>query len=133
MASHTQTELQLAAEAIGDAARALGIEPRETAPAPPERVAAYDAYEDELVAAGPAYDHLLDAPFDLERDGELPDGPVSPEQRERWLAAARPRGGEDDGEGPREQHPPEPTDATQAPFDGEAAVPRGPYDHARAA
>ncbi|HEX5224893.1 MAG TPA: 8-amino-7-oxononanoate synthase [Solirubrobacteraceae bacterium] len=131
MASHTHSELQLAAEALGEAARGLGIEPERLAPAPPERVLAYDTHEEELAPAGLAADGLLEAPFDVERDGELPDGPVSPDQRERWLAAARPR----ETDGPREQRPPQPDADTQPPFDGDPA-PDGapaPYDHARAA
>jgi len=131
MASHTHSELQLAAAALGEAARALGIDPAQLEPAPPERVPSYDPYEDEQVPAGVTPDGLFDAPFDLERDGELPDGPVSPAQRERWLAAARPR----EADGRREQRPPEPAIDGGEPSDADAAPrpARAPYDHARAA
>src|SRR5262249_55582918 len=97
----------------------------------PERIPTYDPYEDEQVPVGPAPDGLFDAPFDVERDGELPDGPVTPEQRERWLAAARPR----ETDGPREQRPPEPAPDRQDPSEGAGApaAARAPYDHARAA
>jgi glycine C-acetyltransferase/8-amino-7-oxononanoate synthase len=131
MASHTHSELQLAAAALGESARAIGIDPAQLEPAPPERVPSYDPYEDEQVHVGVAPDGLFDAPFDVERDGDLPDGPVSPEQRERWLAAARPR----EADGQREQRPPEPALDGGEPFDGDAAPAptRAPYDHARAA
>jgi glycine C-acetyltransferase/8-amino-7-oxononanoate synthase len=103
MASHTPTELELAAGIFGQVARRLGIEPEDTIPAPPERVqvsapmAEAPAYEPaasrprlELFdgaladgsgseassadAGGPA-----PAPFDIERDGASP--PVAARER----------------------------------------------------
>ncbi|HMD58037.1 MAG TPA: 8-amino-7-oxononanoate synthase [Solirubrobacteraceae bacterium] len=131
MASHTQSELELAAGALGDAARALGLAPEAMQAPAPERVAAPELAEELDPAYGversgiaePLRDALFDvagplgdAPFDVERDGELPEvaGADSPE---RWLAAASHEPpqtrAEQDPQRPKE--PPRPN----APFDFE--------------
>ena len=79
MASHTASELQMAAGVFGKAARDLGLEPGAMAPALPERLLAADEdalVEAELVAFESARPHsyaeapMSGAPFDLERDGD---------------------------------------------------------------
>ncbi|HUB75215.1 MAG TPA: 8-amino-7-oxononanoate synthase [Solirubrobacteraceae bacterium] len=88
MASHTATELELAAAAIGEAARATGLAPQSLLPAPSERreplapaaVLELDAHELgeqdggglAHISAGPA------APFDLEREEAALAPPHSP-------------------------------------------------------
>lgn len=72
MASHTHSELELAAGIFAQAARAAGIEPSSLQTAAEERV--------ELPVHGTrasAYgaDYLPSAPFDLERDAEIPAEP----------------------------------------------------------
>jgi len=80
MASHTASELEMAAGVLGDAARELGLDPASLKPALPERVAAAQEIErleleyTELVAY--AHDPSatgegpVSAPFDLEQDTE---------------------------------------------------------------
>jgi 8-amino-7-oxononanoate synthase len=75
MASHTASELEMAAEVFGDAARAIGIDPASLQPAPPERQQASEERElayTELTAVGTVHvdagEELALAPFDLERD-----------------------------------------------------------------
>jgi glycine C-acetyltransferase/8-amino-7-oxononanoate synthase len=90
MASHTPTELEMAAGIFGQAARRLGIEPEELPAAPPERLPVAGALPDPYWPAGaepPARPELFDGErepvsvFDLEREpaGEvaaaLPDVP----------------------------------------------------------
>jgi 8-amino-7-oxononanoate synthase len=77
MASHTASELEMAARVFGEAARAIGLEPASLTPALPERQTAIAerelAYvELTAVAHERAYadDLSTSAPFDLERDGE---------------------------------------------------------------
>jgi 8-amino-7-oxononanoate synthase len=76
MASHTAAELERAAGALGDAARAVGLAPESLTPALPERQTVAQELE-------PAY-ALADAraaPFDLERDsGERPATPFDLER-----------------------------------------------------
>ena len=77
MASHTASELQIAARVFGDAARRLGLEPESMTPPLPEREAALaelDAADAELAAVVREHsdtdEETLSAPFDLERDDE---------------------------------------------------------------
>jgi 8-amino-7-oxononanoate synthase len=79
MASHTASELQMAAAVFGKAARDLGLDPESMAPALPERLLAADEdalQEAELVAfeGARSYSHagasMSGAPFDLERDSD---------------------------------------------------------------
>jgi len=74
MASHTHSELELAATVFANAARELGLEPEAMAPALPERVAA-----PEPVVADMDFgvDYWPEAPFDVEREGELPEVTVA--------------------------------------------------------
>jgi glycine C-acetyltransferase/8-amino-7-oxononanoate synthase len=89
MASHTATELELAAGIFGQVARRVGIEPEDTVPAPPERVpvttpvAEVPRYEPEAQrprlelfdgeltdeASSTAAARAAAPPFDIERDG----------------------------------------------------------------
>ncbi|MGO9320852.1 MAG: 8-amino-7-oxononanoate synthase [Solirubrobacteraceae bacterium] len=74
MASHTASELEMAASVFGDAARAIGIEPASLEPALPERQEAADERElayTELTAIASVRvdaDESAAAPFDLERE-----------------------------------------------------------------
>ena len=79
IASHTASELQMAAGVFGKAARDLGLDPGSMAPALPERLLAADEEaleEAELIALDSArsytYAHepMSAAPFDVERDGD---------------------------------------------------------------
>jgi glycine C-acetyltransferase/8-amino-7-oxononanoate synthase len=77
MASHTASELEMAARVFGKAARAIGVEPASLAPALPERQDASDERElayTELTAVASirsdAAGESMLAPFDLERDGD---------------------------------------------------------------
>jgi 8-amino-7-oxononanoate synthase len=78
MASHTATELQMAAGVFGDAARRLGLDPATmTPPLPERRPAAAELGEPEqaevTVFAGQRFDEELStAPFDLEQDQPSP-------------------------------------------------------------
>jgi hypothetical protein len=72
MASHTHSELELAAEVFAGAARSAGLEPESMAPAPVERQIA-EAEPQELpggsyagYSEGLAY--LPEGPFDFERE-----------------------------------------------------------------
>jgi 8-amino-7-oxononanoate synthase len=84
MASHTASELEMAAEVFGDAARAIGIDPASLQPAPPERQQASEERElayTELTAVGTVQvdageDSAL-GPFDLEQDADEPSIPVA--------------------------------------------------------
>ena len=77
MASHTASELQMAAGVLGRATRDLGLDPELMAPAIPEQLLAADEdalQEAELVALESARSYtsapMSAAPFDLEREGE---------------------------------------------------------------
>lgn len=95
MASHTTSELELAAGVLAEAARALAIEPRSLSPAAPERAyleqpaettvlalerganprslpALFDFDASEPHEPAPAGEPLAGAPFDLERELERP-------------------------------------------------------------
>ncbi len=83
MASHTASELEMAASVFGNAARAIGLEPASLAPALPERQAAVDERELTYVELTTVAHERFDAddasaaaPFDLERDGDRPSLPV---------------------------------------------------------
>ncbi len=84
MASHTPSELAMAASVFGDAARAIGLEPASLEPALPERQQADDERElvyKELTAlatirADADEDSAL-TPFDLEREADEPAVPVA--------------------------------------------------------
>ncbi|HEX3511250.1 MAG TPA: 8-amino-7-oxononanoate synthase [Solirubrobacteraceae bacterium] len=128
MASHTPSELELAAAALGEAARAVGIAPEELAAPGPERVVA-EPYEPEPAYAYAEMQRLRDAPFDLERDGELPDFLTAP-GRERWLA---PTEQYDEGEEPAVAAGAEAVAARRAAEDDPAPGPHAPFDHAHAA
>jgi hypothetical protein len=111
MASHTHTELEMAAGIFGSAARAVGIEPESFLTPPPERASTPAILA--AAAADPGYgvDYFTEAPFDLERDGHFPE--VS-----RPAAERRPREGaelefETVEAGQQETAPPRP----DAPFD----------------
>jgi glycine C-acetyltransferase/8-amino-7-oxononanoate synthase len=91
IASHTQSELELAASALGTAARQIGIEPETLIEPVPERVRRPEPLEDHdthFAYAEPPFgvaEPPRDAPFDIERDAELPRAPA-PAGDERWLA-----------------------------------------------
>ncbi len=74
MASHTHSELELAAGLFGRAARAVGLEPEAMLAPPAERVIP------PVTAAAPDSDYgveyFREAPFDLERDADLPSSPA---------------------------------------------------------
>ena len=106
MASHTASELQLAAGVFGKVAREIGLDPASTKPALPEReIVAEDleveAYDSRLVAFSSerSYDAETSAtgPFDLERDPvgqptepmETIPGPGVPFDFERETSGAR--------------------------------------------
>jgi glycine C-acetyltransferase/8-amino-7-oxononanoate synthase len=102
MASHTHSELELAAGILGQAARRVGLEPEELLAPPAERMAVPDPEEAGALAVDGSgrgerslgVEYLRDAPFDVERDGALAealDGPAA----ERWLAPT-PTTGEDE-------------------------------------
>jgi 8-amino-7-oxononanoate synthase len=90
MASHTHSELELAAGVFGGAARELGLEPAAFLAPPPERESVPVA-----IAADSAYgvDYFESAPFDLQHDADLPEvsRPLlnSPFDLERELSRAR--------------------------------------------
>jgi hypothetical protein len=119
MASHTQSELELAASALAEAAREVGLAPEELIAPPPERVperVPLQAPERDVAYAQTPFgvaEPLRDAPFDVERDGELPEVALSASEG-RWLAvtvdaSAAERGPASEGE--------EPSAAPSAPFD----------------
>jgi glycine C-acetyltransferase/8-amino-7-oxononanoate synthase len=91
MASHTASELEMAASAFGDAARAIGIDPASLAPALSER---QEAIVDERELT---YTELtVTEPFDLERDADAPHArvpalaePSAPFDLERELHSVR--------------------------------------------
>jgi 8-amino-7-oxononanoate synthase len=104
MASHTASELQMAASVFGDAARRLGIDPASLTPALGEREPVLDEREmayTELTAYAHEPSHGDDAsavtPFDVESDGESqPTAPMpataepsAPFDLERELDSAR--------------------------------------------
>jgi 7-keto-8-aminopelargonate synthetase-like enzyme len=88
MASHTGTELQMAASVFGAAARKLGLEPATMTPPPPERWEAIEERELAYTELGHARfvteGEASAAPFDLER-GE----PSAPFDFERELHSVR--------------------------------------------
>jgi 8-amino-7-oxononanoate synthase len=71
MASHTHSELELAAGVFAGAAREVGVEPAAMLAPPAERVTPAPV----AVPAGQDYgvDYFREAPFDLERDADIPD------------------------------------------------------------
>jgi 8-amino-7-oxononanoate synthase len=84
MATHTASELEMAATVFGDAARAIGIEPASLEPAPAERQRS-DEEERELVyteltalatVRSDANEESALAPFDLERDANAAGSPI---------------------------------------------------------
>jgi glycine C-acetyltransferase/8-amino-7-oxononanoate synthase len=122
MASHTASELEMAASVFGDAARAIGIEPASLAPALPERQEAADERElayTELTAVASvrvdADDGSAATPFDLERDAHGPSVPAP--------ALADP-GAPLDGSGDRD------ADAPRVPVPA-LAEPNAPFDFER--
>ena len=134
MASHTQSELELAASALGAAARQIGLPPEELQTPEPERVVfaepALDVEPDGAARVFGVSRPPLDAPFDVERDAELPE--VVPSAgvpaKERWLApteemsaAELPDGGPDAGEAPDERGPDAPFDFERDLADARAA------------
>ncbi len=81
MASHTASELEMAAGVFGEAAHAIGLDPESLAPALPEREEALDerelAYEQLTAYAHERSDaEATTAPFDLERDVSDPSSPA---------------------------------------------------------
>ncbi len=91
MASHTASELQMAAGVFGKAARDLGLDPESMTPALPERLLTADEHaleEAELVALERSYAGTSspDGPFDLERDGD--HAPFDLERETRSARAA---------------------------------------------
>jgi 8-amino-7-oxononanoate synthase len=77
MASHTASELRMAARVFGDAARKLGLSPASLTPPPPERVSPPEALEADDAGLSAFADaryaeraHDPGGPFDLERDGK---------------------------------------------------------------
>jgi glycine C-acetyltransferase/8-amino-7-oxononanoate synthase len=78
MASHTHSELELAAGVFGAAARRLGLAPEAMIAPPVER----QESAAQLQAAGMSSDYGVEyfssAPFDLERDGDLPEVAAAP-------------------------------------------------------
>jgi glycine C-acetyltransferase/8-amino-7-oxononanoate synthase len=91
MASHTASELEMAASVFGKAARAIGIEPQSLMPALPERRRASEQRElayTELtaVASVRAAAQPASAPFDLERDEHSPVRSDGELQRDDGLA-----------------------------------------------
>ena len=77
MASHTASELQMAARVLGDAARELGLEPASLTPALAERETAFDDASSASsrtpscrVRARAVLERRSPVPFDLERDGD---------------------------------------------------------------
>jgi glycine C-acetyltransferase/8-amino-7-oxononanoate synthase len=127
MASHTPSELELAAAVLGSAARAIGIDPSELAEPAPERVPLSEPDEPEPAYAYAEMERLRDAPFDVERDAELPDFLTAP-GGERWLAATE----EITGPAPA-AFAADVAAAAPADEDGPAPGPNAPFDHARAA
>jgi 8-amino-7-oxononanoate synthase len=122
MASHTASDLRMAAEVLGDAARRLGLDPQDMAPpesaishqpeAEPEPVdeGRPDIYA-RLAAVGSSEalegaEPRLDAPFDIEHHGRRP-GAVEPARVERSSA---------------------PMDESSAPLDGPVEGPNAPFD-----
>ncbi len=86
MASHTASELEMAASVFGKAARAIGLDPESLTPALPERQEANDerelgelAYTELTAVASVRFDAGSDsapAPFDLEREADGPSAPA---------------------------------------------------------
>ncbi|HEX7610190.1 MAG TPA: aminotransferase class I/II-fold pyridoxal phosphate-dependent enzyme, partial [Solirubrobacteraceae bacterium] len=73
MASHTHSELELAAGVFGATARRLGLAP-ERMQAPPAERLEYDApLQPAGVSSDFGVDYFASAPFDLERDADLPE------------------------------------------------------------
>jgi 8-amino-7-oxononanoate synthase len=97
MASHTASELQMAAEVFGDAARDLGLQPQSMAPPLPEQQAASAEIEREEAADAAldqerSYDRaqpMALAPFDLERPVPVLAGADAPFDFERDGHGAR--------------------------------------------
>ena len=76
MASHTHSELELAAGVLGDAARRIGLEPESLTAAPAERHVSAAQLQAERVSSDYGADYFAHAPFDLERDADLPEVPL---------------------------------------------------------
>jgi 8-amino-7-oxononanoate synthase len=98
MASHTHSELELAAGVLGDAARRIGLAPEAMLAPPPERLASAAQLQSERVSSDYGVDYFPHAPFDVERDADLPKVPLVPgavvrepvEAEYRWRAAEEP-------------------------------------------
>jgi len=101
MASHTSSELQLAASVFGDAARKLGLDPAAMAPPLPERRPVMTELAQLEQAEVTAFTHERfeepsTAPFDLEQDRDRPrigtqalSAPQAPFDFEREISGAR--------------------------------------------
>ena len=96
MASHTASELQMAAGVFGDVAREVGLEPESMAAPLPERQAAIDERERAdaelaVFAHERSYGDAesATAPFDLERDEDGPRAPVPAQAPVPALAGPR--------------------------------------------
>ena len=98
MASHTHSELELAAGVLGDAARRIGLAPEAMLAPPPERQASAAQLQSERVSSDYGVDYFPHAPFDVERDADLPEVPLvsgaavrEPVEAEyHWRAAEEP-------------------------------------------
>jgi 8-amino-7-oxononanoate synthase len=77
MASHTHSELELAARVFGEAARRLGLAP-EAMIAPPAERQESAAQLQAAVSSDYGVEYFSSAPFDLERDADLPEVPAAP-------------------------------------------------------
>ena len=85
MASHTAEELKMAARAIGEAARAIGLDPAAMGPRVIANRTRADEHEtEEPYLAAAAGEHQRDAPFDVERRSGRPFDV----ERERSVARA---------------------------------------------
>ncbi len=98
MASHTASELEMAASAFGAAARAIGVEPALLTPALPEREREREREEHELAYTEltavasvrvDAASGLATAPFDLDAPAAAPAGESAPFDFERELGGVR--------------------------------------------
>jgi 8-amino-7-oxononanoate synthase len=77
MASHTHSELELAAGVFGDAARGLGLAPEQMLAPPPERRERAPELEPAGVSSDYGVEYFASAPFDLEHDADLPEVPAT--------------------------------------------------------
>ncbi len=89
MASHTHSELEMAAGVLGTVARALGIEPSSLSPGPAERAPVAESLHADATAPDYGVEYWPEAPFDLERDPGLPASVSAPFDLERDLSSVR--------------------------------------------